>query len=101
MCVDHRALNKITEHERYPILLIEQLDRLAGYKYFCSLDLATGYYQIRMNVNSIPKTAFITQDGHYEFSKVPFGLTNAPAVFQRIINNIFGNLRFTKVLFIS
>lgn len=79
-------------------MIEEQLDGLAGYKYFCSLDLASSYYQIRMNTDSIPKTAFITQDGHYEFRKVPFGLTNTPVVFQRIINKILANFRFTKVL---
>ena len=99
LCVDFRSLNKITIPNKSPLNLIEdQIDRLSGYQYFCSLDLASGYYQIKMAEDSIAKTAFITQDGLYEFLKVPFGLTNAPAVFQKIINKILGKLRFNKVL---
>lgn len=99
LCVDFRAINKKTVPNRNPLPLIEdQIDRLSGYKYFCTLDLASGYYQIKMAEDSIAKTAFITQDGLYEFLKVPFGLTNAPSVFQKIINKILGNLRFDKVL---
>ena len=99
LCVDYRSLNKCTVPNKNPLPLIEdQIDRLSGYKYFCSLDLASGYYQIKVAEDSIHKTAFITQDGLYEFLKVPFGLTNAPSVFQKIINKVLGNLRFQKVL---
>lgn len=99
LCVDFRALNKITVPNKNPLPLIEdQIDRLSGYKYFCNLDLASGYYQIKMAEDSIAKTAFVTQDGLYEFLKIPFGLTNAPSIFQKIINKILGSLRFHKVL---
>lgn len=87
MCVDYSDLNLITIKDRYPILRIDdQLDALAKAKWFCSLDMTSGFYQIPVEEESIQKTAFVTPDGHYEFLRMPFGLTNAPAVFQRAIN---------------
>ena len=89
ICVDYRGLNKITIKDKYPLPLIEDtVAKLEGFTYFTSLDLYSGYYQIPLNEESKSKTAFITQDGHYEFNVVPFGLTNAPAIFQRMINSI-------------
>ncbi|CAF4883162.1 unnamed protein product [Pieris macdunnoughi] len=88
MCVDFRALNRITIKDRYPLPLIEDhIDRLGKGRYFTTLDMASGFYQICLNEASIPLTGFVTPEGHYEYLKMPFGLTNAPVVFQRIISD--------------
>lgn len=94
MCVDYRALNAITKKDRYPLPLIEdQLDNLQGNTHFTSLDLFSGYYQIPVAKESIEKTSFVTPDGQYEFLRMPFGLANAPSVFQRMINRVIAPLR--------
>lgn len=88
LCVDFQALNRITVKDRYPLPLIEdQIDRLGSSKYFTSLDMASGFHQIPVDEVSTHKTGFITHEGHYEYLKMPFGLCNAPTVYQRIINN--------------
>lgn len=97
LCIDFRALNKKTVKEHYPLPRIDdQLDSLSGFKYYTSLDLASGYYQIKMSDTSKHLTAFVTPDGHYEFDRMPFGLVNAPSTFQKTINNILGNARFKE-----
>lgn len=91
MCVDYRELNSITIRDHYPLLLIgDQIDQLAGGKYFHTLDMASGFHQIPISPESIEKTAFITPDGLYEYLTMPFGLCNAPSVYQRCINRASG-----------
>lgn len=99
MCVDYRSLNKITVKEKYPMPIVEDLiDKLRGCKCYTSLDLKSGYYQINVSSSSIHKTAFVTPDGHFEFKRMPFGLCNAPSVFQRLMHTVLGKLRFDKVI---
>ena len=90
MCVDYRALNKNTIKNRYALPRIDDLiDKLQGAQYFTSLDLAQGYHQIRITPEDVPKTAFRTPLGLFQYRVLPFGLTNAPATFQYVMNQIF------------
>ena len=96
-CVDYRMLNSVTVKERYPLPLIEdEIARLSGQAYFITLDLASGCYQVPISEHCRHLTAFVTPDGLYEFNRMPFGLANAPAVFQRLINNVLDSARFNK-----
>lgn len=99
LCVDYRALNKKTYKDKYPMPLIEdQVDNLSGQEYFTTLDLASGYHQIPIAESSKHLTAFVTQDGHYEYNRVPFGLCNAPAVFQRLIHKVLNTKKIPGIL---
>jgi hypothetical protein len=89
MVYDYRYLNKITIKNRYPLPRIDDLlDSVSGMKYFTSLDLTSGYYQIRITEEDVPQTAFWTPFGLYQFKMLTFGLTNAPATFQSVMNDM-------------
>ena len=90
MCVDYRALNKATIRNQYPIPRVDDLlDQLRGAKVFSAIDLMQGYYQIKIQDANCAKTAFKTPMGLYKFRVLPFGLMNAPVIFQCVVNRIF------------
>jgi len=92
-CIDYRELNKVTKKDTYPLPHVDDLlDEIGSPRYISTLDLASGYWQIRVAPSSREKTAFITPEGLFQFRVMPFGLTNVPAVFQRLIQAVLMGL---------
>ncbi|GJY40520.1 retrotransposon protein, putative, ty3-gypsy subclass [Tanacetum coccineum] len=90
MCIDYRELNKLTVKNRYPLPRIDDLfDQLQDSSVYSKIDLRSGYHQLRVRDEDIPKTAFRTRYGHYEFQVMSFGLTNAPDVFMDLMNSVY------------
>jgi hypothetical protein len=90
MCIDYQALNEVTDKNKYPLPRIEDLfDQLRGASVFSKIDLRSGYHQLRIRPSDIPKTAFITKYGLYEFMVMSFGLMNTLAYFMYLMNSVF------------
>ena len=102
MCIDFCALKKITVRNTYPLPRIDELlNRLRVGKVFSSLDSASGYHQIRIADADVPKTAFRVPGGHYQFRVLCFGLTDAPATFQDVMNRLFAGMRKFVVVYLD
>ena len=98
-CVDYRGLNEVTIKDSYPLPNIQDcLDTLSGSKWFSTLDLASGYWQCEVDPSDQHKTAFITHKGLYQFKVLPFGLTNAPATFERLMDQVLNGMLGEKCL---
>ena len=98
-CVDYRKLNNVTRKDAYPLPRIDStLDTLSRSQWFSTLDLVSGYWQVEIDEKDQPKTAFCTTEGLYEFKVMPFGLCNAPATFQRLMDLVLAGLQWSHCL---
>ena len=98
-CVDHRALNNVTEKDSYPLPRIDNtLDALAGASWFSTMDLKSGYHQVEMAEEDKPKTAFSFGQGLWQFKVLPFGLCNAPSCFERLMERVLNGLQWKTAL---
>ena len=98
-CVDYRKLNEVTKKDSYPLPRIDDtLDALGGSAFFSTLDLKSGYWQVELDDESREKTAFVTHSGLYEFLVLPFGLTNAPSTFERLMDIVLNRLTWKIAL---
>ena len=98
-CVDYRKVNSITRKDAYPLPRVDDtLDTLSGSCWFTTLDLISGYWQVELEEKDKEKTAFSTPDGLFEFNVMPFGLCNAPATFQRLMDMVLAGLQWTDCL---
>ena len=98
-CVDFRRVNVVTRKNAYPISRVDDsLDTLAGAKYFSTLDLISGYWQVEVSPEDLEKTAFCTHDGLFEFKIMLFGLCNIPATFQRLMDRVLAGVQWSSCL---
>ena len=95
-CVDYRRLNNSTKKDTFPLPRID--DSLSGQAWFSTLDLASGYWQVRLSEDAKPKTAFATHSGLFQFAVMPFGLCNAPATFERLMSQVMRGLHWKRCL---
>ena len=92
-CMDYRKVNEVTRKDAYPLPRIDDtLNVLRGSQYFSTLDLYSGYWQVKMDSKDIDKTAFVTRQGLFRFTVMPFGLCNAPATFEQLMELVLSGL---------
>ena len=93
--MDYRKVNEVTRKDAYPLQRIDNtLDALRGSQYFSTLDLYSGYWQVKMDLKDINKTAFVTRQGLFRFTVMPFGLCNTPATFKRLMELVLSGLNW-------
>ena len=99
LCIDYRKINAITHKDAYPLPRIDDtLDTLSGAQWFSTVDLLSGYWQVEVAEEDKLKTAFATREGLYEFNVMPFGLCNAPATFQRLMDLVLAGVQWMQCL---